>query len=71
MFLTHITSDDIIHAFASLSKSNAIGSDGFLPEIIKQNAVYLSHQLAYIFNLFFFATNLSQNSSKHSSYTSV
>jgi hypothetical protein len=53
MFLSHITSDDVIHAFASLSNSNAIGSDGFLPEIIKQNAVYLSHHLAYIFNLSF------------------
>jgi hypothetical protein len=50
MFLTHISSDDIIHAFASLSNSNAIGSDGFLPDIIKQNAVHLSHQVAYIFN---------------------
>jgi hypothetical protein len=37
----------------TLSNSNAIGSDGFLPEIIKQNAVHLSIQLAYIFNLSF------------------
>ena len=36
MFLTPVNNNEIINALESLSSSNAIGTDGFLPEIIKK-----------------------------------
>ena len=37
----------------SLSNSQSIGSDGLHPDIIKSNALLISSQLTYIFNLSF------------------
>ena len=37
----------------SLSNSQSIGSDGLHPDILKSNALRISSQLTYIFNLSF------------------
>ncbi len=52
-YLSAITYDEIIITLNSLSNSKAIGVDGIDPEIVQANAVLISEQLTYIFNLSF------------------
>ena len=53
MFLTPVSSNEVLNTLINLTNSQSVGSDGLLPNIIKSNAPYISSQLAYIFNLSF------------------
>ena len=52
-FLFPVSNNEVFSTIMSLSNSQSIGSDGLHPDIIKSNALLISSQLAYIFNLSF------------------
>jgi hypothetical protein len=53
IFLLPVSDNEVISTLSSISNSNATGSDGILPEIIKLNATHIAPLLTYIFNLSF------------------
>ena len=48
-----MTAREIVSTLAVLSNSKAVGTDGIFPGIVKFNAIFISGQLTYIFNLSF------------------
>ena len=52
-FLFPVSNNEVFNTIMSLSNSQSIGSDGLHPDIIKSNALFISSQLTYIFNLSF------------------
>ena len=53
MFLAPVSASEVCSNVLSLSNSQPLGSDGILPDIIKNNIHYINHQLTNIFNLSF------------------
>ena len=52
-FLFTVSNNEVFNTIMSLSNSQSIGSDGLHPDIIESNALLISSQLTYIFNLSF------------------
>ena len=50
MFLTPVNNNEIINALKNLHNSNSIGTDGLLPNIIKNNANFISRHQTHIYN---------------------
>ena len=52
-FLFPVSNNEVFNTIMSLSNSQSIGSAGLHPDIIKSNALLISSQLTYTFNLSF------------------